>query len=385
MRNSPEKPIGTGLQLNDADYRFLSTDTTRKSPQFRKGRGAVSNEAGRFESVTSVPFYDDWQAELPTSKIPTQISIDHAKTIISNNQSPDIPFDQSINPYRGCEHGCVYCFARPTHSYLGLSPGLDFETRLFKKPDAAILLEQELKRKQYQVKTIALGVNTDAYQPIEKETKITRELLEVLHQCKHPVSIITKSALIERDIDILSDMAKDNLCSVIVSLTTLDKHLCRIMEPRAAASQRRLTTIKRLSDAGIPTGILFAPAIPFINDHEMESILSAATEHGAQSAGYIVLRLPHELTDIWSDWLKEHYPDRAQRVMKIVKLMRGGKEYQATFGERMTGTGDFAQLLNARFKLALRKHKLQHRSDTLNTSLFTAPGAQMDLFSNTHE
>lgn len=361
----------------------MSDDTTRQSPQFRKGRGAVRNEAGRFETVTSVPFYDDWQPDPQAPKIPTQISVDHAKTIISRNQSPDIPFDQSINPYRGCEHGCIYCFARPTHSYLGLSPGLDFETRLYKKPNAAKLLEQELQKKQYQVKTIALGVNTDAYQPIEKDELITRSLLQVLHQYKHPVSIITKSALIERDIDILSEMAKDNLCSVIVSLTTLDKHLCRIMEPRAAASQRRLTTIGRLSDAGIPTGILFAPAIPFINDHELERILSTAAEHGAQSAAYIVLRLPHELTDIWSDWLHEHYPDRAQRVMKIVKLMRGGKEYQATFGERMTGTGDFAQLLNARFKLALRKYQLQHRSDTLNTSMFCVPGAQMDLFSNT--
>lgn len=340
----------------------------------------MRNESGRFEKITSAPFYDGWQEPDPEHKITTQVSIDHAKTIISHNQSPDIPFDQSINPYRGCEHGCIYCFARPTHSYLGLSPGLDFETQLFQKPNAAELLEKELQKKNYQVKTIALGVNTDAYQPIEKEHSITRNLLKVLHTYKHPVSIITKSALVERDIDILSDMARDGLCSVIVSLTTLDKHLCRIMEPRAAASQRRLRTIAELSDAGIPTGILFAPAIPFINDHELESILHAAAEHGAHSAAYIVLRLPHELVGIWTDWLEEHYPDRAQRVMKIIKLMRSGKEYQATFGERMTGTGDFAQLLNARFKLALRKSNLQRRSDTLNTTLFSVPGAQLDLF-----
>ena len=363
--------------------------TLREIKIFRKGRGAVGNEAGRFEKITTSPFYDGWQEAEPELKLVTQISTDHAKTIISYNQSPDIPFDQSINPYRGCEHGCVYCFARPTHSYLGLSPGLDFETRLFQKPHAAELLEKELQKKNYQVKTIALGVNTDAYQPIEKDLMITRDLLKVLHNYKHPVSIITKSALIERDIDILSDMARDGLCSVIVSLTTLDKHLCRIMEPRAAASQRRLRTIKTLSDAGIPTGILFAPAIPFINDNELESILKAAAEHGATSAAYTVLRLPHELVDIWTDWLEQHYPDRAQRVMKIVKLMRNGKDYQASFGERMTGTGDFAQLLNARFKLALRKHKLQRRSDPLNTTLFSPPGAQLDLFSreatSTHE
>lgn len=352
----------------------------REIKHFRKGRGAVRNESGRFEKITTAPFYDGWQEPEPENKLTTHVSIDHAQSIISHNQSPDIPFDQSINPYRGCEHGCIYCFARPTHSYLGLSPGLDFETRLFQKPNAAELLEKALQKKNYQVKTIALGVNTDAYQPIEKELTLSRDVLKVLNKYKHPVSIITKSALIERDIDILSDMARDNLCSVIVSLTTLDKHLCRIMEPRAAASQRRLRTIEKLSDAGIPTGILFAPAIPFINDHEMESIIQAASEHGAKTAAYIVLRLPHELVGIWTDWLEEHYPDRAKRVMKIVKLMRNGKEYQATFGERMTGTGDFAQLLNARFTLALRKFNLQRRSDTLSTNLFSVPGSQLDLF-----
>lgn len=349
---------------------------------FRKGRGALRSEAGRFERQTSTPFDDGWFDQEVEDKISTEVRIDHAKSIITYNKSPDIGFEQSINPYRGCEHGCVYCFARPSHSYLGLSPGLDFETKIFQKPNAASLLEIELQKKSYRVSTIALGVNTDAYQPVERELKITRSLLKVLKTYKHPVSIVTKSALIERDIDILSEMAQQGLCSVIISLTTFDKHLCRIMEPRAAAPQRRLTTIHRLSDAGIPTGILFAPVIPFINDHEMENIIKSAAEHGAVSAAYVVLRLPHELVDIWTDWLAEHYPDRADRVMKIIKSMRDGKEYKANFGERMTGTGEFAQLLKARFNLALRKNNLQRRSEKpdLNTSLFTSPGAQLDLF-----
>lgn len=371
--------------MNDFDH----SEPGRQQRVVRKGRGAVRSESGRFDQQSSSPFDDGWSETEQLVKIPTEISVDHAKSIITYNQSPDISFDQSINPYRGCEHGCVYCFARPTHSYLGLSPGLDFETKLFKKPNAAQLLEKELNQKNYRVGTIALGVNTDAYQPAEKELKITRGILQVLKAHKHPVSIVTKSALVERDIDILGEMAKDHLCSVIVSVTTLDKHLCRIMEPRAAAPQRRLTTIARLSDAGIPTGILFAPAIPFINDHEMETVLKCAADHGAASAAYVVLRLPHELTDIWSDWLEEHYPDRAKRVMKIVRLMRGGKQYQSTFGERMTGTGDFANLLKARFDLALRKNKLQRRSDTLDTSQFISRGGQLDMFnevaSTTHE
>lgn len=362
--------------MNESDH----NSPERQPVTFHKGRGALRSEAGRFEIQTSTPFDDGWTDAETVEKITTQVSIDHAKTIITTNQSPDIAFDRSINPYRGCEHGCVYCFARPSHSYLGLSPGLDFETRLFKKTNAADLLEKELQKKGYQAKTIALGVNTDAYQPIERNAEITRRLLKVLRQYKHPVSIVTKSALIERDIDILGEMAQSGLCSIIISLTTLDKHLCRIMEPRAAAPQRRLTTIKRLSEAGIPTGILFAPAIPFINDNEMEAIVKTAAEHGATSAAYVVLRLPHELKDIWSDWLQEHYPDRAERVMKIVRLMRGGKEYRADFGERMTGTGDFAQLLKARFDLALRKNKLQRRMDSLDESLFCAPGAQLDMF-----
>jgi len=354
---------------------------------FHKGRGAVSNAEGRFARQTSSDFDDGWDTLSETAaKVTTHVTVEHSKTIISRNTSPDVPFDQSVNPYRGCEHGCVYCFARPSHSWLDLSPGLDFETRLFAKQNAATLLTAELGKKNYQPKTIALGVNTDAYQPVERQWKITRQILEVLQAHRHPVSIVTKSALIERDIDILGDMARDNLCSVIISVTTLEKHLCTIMEPRAAAPKRRLKTIETLRAAGIPTGILFAPAIPFINDNELESVVAAAADHGALSASYVLLRLPHELKELWAQWLAQHYPDRAARVMKIIRLMRDGADYQADFKTRMTGTGEFAELLNTRFKLALRKHGLKPGSRNHNTAVFRKPNKrQPDLFDSSYD
>lgn len=331
-------------------------------------------EAVEDDRAPFTPAPDDNTWETPDS-IATSVTDEQARSIISTNQSPDIPFDQSINPYRGCEHGCIYCFARPTHAYWDLSPGLDFETRLIAKPNAAELLRQTLDKPRYQCKPIALGINTDAYQPIEKERRITRQLLEVMRDYRHPVSLITKSALILRDLDLLAELAQEQLCSVFVSITTLDNDLKRIMEPRTAAPATRLKVVRELRAAGIPTGVLVAPMIPFINDNEMEAILEASADAGAQRAGWVLLRLPLEVAPLFETWLQTHFPDRAKHVMHRMEDLRGGKAYDSTFGRRMSGIGPYAQLLQQRFKRQCRKLSLNERDVTaLRTDLFRRPG-----------
>jgi len=304
------------------------------------------------------------------------------RSIISRNSSPDIPFEQSINPYRGCEHACIYCFARPSHAYWDMSPGLDFETRLVAKHNAAARLRETLDKPGYRVSPIALGMNTDAYQPVERERGITRDLLKVMCEYRHPVSVITKGALILRDLDLLSELARDHLCSVTISLTTLSNDLKRRMEPRTAAPATRLKMIERLSAAGVPVGIIIGPVIPFINDHEIEAILEAAASAGAQQAGWIMLRLPYELDELFQDWLQRHFPDRAGHVMNRIRDLRGGKSYDSTFGQRMTGTGPYADLIRQRFRNKVRKLGLDVRKqDFLRTDLFRHPaGDQMALW-----
>ena len=344
--------------------------TSRRGTFARKGRGALSNATGRFERVTREDFDDGWgdarddewvdgpdqdPGDYEPPKLRTTLIPDSSRKIISYNVSPDIPFDRSINPYRGCEHGCIYCYARPSHAYLGFSPGLDFETRLVFKPDAASLLRAELGKAGYRCAPIALGSNTDPYQPVERDLGLTRAILEVLAECGHPVTIVTKSSRVERDIDILGAMAQADRCSVSVSVTTLDRSLARRMEPRASAPHRRLETIRRLSAAGIPTGVMAAPMIPFLNDSELEGILEQAREAGALGASYTMLRLPLEIADLFREWLAEHYPDRAGRVMERVRDTRGGKDYDSTFGQRMQGTGPVAELLARRFGLAVKR------------------------------
>ena len=350
--------------------------TPPRGPSLHKGRGALSNATGRFEQITREDFDDGWgdvandgreddraegrsrdrdRDDVPPPKLRTTLIPDASRRIISYNTSPDIPFDRSINPYRGCEHGCIYCYARPSHAYLGFSPGLDFETRLVFKPDAAALLRAELARSGYACAPIALGSNTDPYQPVERDIGITRAVLEVLAECGHPVTIVTKSARVERDIDILAAMAGADRCSVSVSVTTLDRSLARRMEPRASAPRRRLETIRRLTEAGIPTGVMAAPMIPFLNDSELETILEHAREAGALGASYTMLRLPLEIADLFREWLAEHYPERAGRVMERVRDSRGGKDYDSTFGQRMRGTGPVADLFAKRFRLAVKR------------------------------
>lgn len=341
-----------------------------------KGRGALGNPDNRFDSQRREPFDDGWGGLNDRPDPQRELVVDSARSIIARNDSPDVPFDQSINPYRGCEHGCIYCFARPTHAYWDLSPGLDFETKLIAKPNAANLLRQTLDKPRYQCKPIALGVNTDAYQPVEKTRRITRELLEVLWEYRHPVSLITKSALILRDIDLLSSLAQERLCSVFVSITTLDNDLKRIMEPRTAAPGTRLKVVRELRAAGIPTGVLVAPVIPFINDNEMEAILDASAEAGAQRAGWVLLRLPLEVAPLFETWLQDHFPDRARHVMHRMEDLRGGKAYDSTFGKRMAGSGPYAELLRQRFARQCRKLSLNQREHSvLRTDLFRRPGA----------
>jgi DNA repair photolyase len=346
------------------------------------GRGAGVNMPGRFEPFGRSLFDDGWQGleELPAFK--TTVFEEKPKTIISRNDSPDVGFDQSINPYRGCEHGCSYCYARPAHSYMGLSPGLDFESKLFAKPDAAKLLRAEISAKGYVPKTIALGANTDAYQPIERERRITRAILEVLAEFNHPVGIVTKSALVTRDIDILAPMARKGLVKVAVSVTSLDPKLARAMEPRAATPARRLAAIEQLSQAGIPTVVMVAPIIPAVNDSEIEAILSAARTAGAGEAGYVMLRLPHEVKDVFRDWLQTTMPERANKVMSLVKASSGGKEYDASFGVRQTGTGPYAWTIGRRFELSCQRLGLNRRKLKLDVSQFRRPpqpGEQLSL------
>ena len=332
-----------------------------------KGRGSRVHLPGRFEVTTAEAVDDGWHAddtgEFAAPALRTTVTAETARSIISRNQSPDIPFSQSANPYRGCEHGCSYCFARPSHAYLNLSPGLDFETRLFAKTNAAELLRRELSRPSYQPSPIALGINTDAYQPIERDRRITRRMIEVLWETRHPFTLITKNALVVRDLDLLAPMAEENLVRVHFSVTTLDPHLSARLEPRAAAPHARLRAMSRLHQAGVPVGVMAAPVIPWINDHELESILEAAAAAGARSAGYTLLRLPHEVAPLFRDWLQAHHPDRAAHVMSTIQQLRGGKDYDSRFGQRFSGQGVYAELLARRFQLACRRAGFDPRRD----------------------
>ncbi|MDD9811142.1 MAG: PA0069 family radical SAM protein [Gammaproteobacteria bacterium] len=346
-----------------------------------KGRAALSNREGRFESLSREAEDDGWgDFDLPVAARRTTVHVDASRTVISRNESPDIPFNQSINPYRGCEHGCIYCYARPTHAYLGLSPGLDFETKLFAKPDAAQLLSDEINHADYRCETIAMGTNTDPYQPVERQMKVTRGIIEVLARHRHPLTITTKSGIIERDIDLLADMAADNLVSVYISITTLNNELARCMEPRAAAPQRRLKTVERLRAAGIPTGVLVAPVIPALNDSELETILQRAAAAGAQSAGYILLRLPGEVSALFQEWLGEQYPLKAAHVMSMVRATRGGRDNDPNFGARMRGQGEVAHLIRQRFNIAVKRLGLNRGLPKVDATRFRpARGAQTSL------
>lgn len=347
-----------------------------------KGRGATVSPQNRYAEWQREAEDDGWGIleEAPTP-LRTTVQPDQSRRIITYNDSPDIPFDRSVNPYRGCEHGCIYCFARPSHAWLDLSPGLDFESRLFYKPEAAEQLREELAKRSYRPAPLALGINTDAYQPIERSLKITRRLLEVLHECRHPVSIVTKSALIERDLDLLGPMADEGLVDVALSVTTLDPALARIMEPRAASPARRLKTVRRLSEAGVPVSVLAAPVVPMLNDAELETILTAVRKAGALDAGYVVLRLPHELKELFKTWLEEHFPDRAAHVLARIRDLRGGKEYDSTFGKRLRGKGIFAQLIRKRFEGAYRRLDFPG-TEGLRSDHFRPPerGGQLGLF-----
>jgi len=344
-------------------------------PRALKGRGALSNPAGRFDARQITAVEDGWYMEEEPDSIATTLEPDKARGIITTNDSPDVGFDQSINPYRGCSTGCVYCFARPTHAYLGLSPGLDFETRLFYKADAAKVLETELSRPGYACKPIQLGINTDAYQPDERHMRVTRSILEVLERTRHPVSILSKHSLVLRDLDLLTSLARDNLVSVSLTVITLDDDLKRKLEPRAASPAARIRTLAALASAGVPCGVMVAPVIPAITDHEMESILEACAGAGVQWAGYVLLRLPYEVKDLFREWLAEHYPDRAAHVMSLIHEMRGGRDNDPRFGSRMRGTGPYAQLLRNRFKLACQRLKLNSAArGSLDTTRFSPPG-----------
>lgn len=346
-----------------------------------RGRASQTNPDNRFSSFQREAADDGWQQPNrddpeqndEEQSVPTQLLIDHARTVITRNDSPDVPLRLSINPYRGCEHGCAYCFARPGHAYLGLSPGLDFETKIVWKPDAANCLRKELAHPNYVCQPIALGINTDAYQPVERQLGLTRQILEVLHETRHPVSFVTKSSLIERDLDLLGEMGRSGLLQVMFSITTLDGALSRKLEPRAAQPQRRLQAMQRLAKAGVPVGVLVAPVIPAITDAELEAIVAASVEHGATSGGYILLRLPREVSPLFRDWLARHYPDRAAHVMSLMQQMHGGKDYDSRFGVRMRGEGPFADLLSQRFTLASKRHGLGQRLAKLDCGQFKPP------------
>jgi len=357
----------------------------------QRGRGAVSNPSGRYEPAARVAFHDGWESEAradddPPPRTDTVVTTEQTRTIIATNDSPDLPFDRSINPYKGCEHGCIYCFARPTHAYLGLSPGLDFETRITAKPDAAAALRRELARPGYRVAMMAMGTNTDPYQPTERRLGLTRQILEVLSACDHPLGLVTKNAGVLRDLDLLASMAERNLVHVSLSVTTLDPHLAGVMEPRASRPARRLDALRRLADAGVPVGVLASPMIPAINDGELERILEAGHAAGARWAGWILLRLPLEIKDLFEEWLRAHFPDRADRVLDLVRQTRGGKLYDPRFGQRARGSGAYAELLARRFDVAAARLGLNRDRHDLDTSRFRPPtpdptsGAQLDLF-----
>jgi DNA repair photolyase len=349
-------------------------------------RGARSFMQGRFETVAREQFDDGWAPEEKDERpLQTQVTIERARSIVSHNDSPDVGFDSSINPYRGCEHGCIYCYARPSHSYLELSPGLDFETKLFAKTNAAELLRAELAKPGYKPTCIAIGANTDCYQPIERKYRITRQILEVLAECNHPCSIVTKSALVERDLDLLGPMGEKNLVRVFVSIGTLDRELARKLEPRAASPQRRLDILKALKSHGVPCGVMVAALIPALNDKTMEHVLEAASAAGAAEAAYVIMRLPNELKDLFKEWLAAHYPDRAEHVISIVHQMRGGKDNDPRFGTRMSGVGNFADLIAKRFEIACRKYKLNEhgagrRRADLDCSIFKPPSKNPGQF-----
>ncbi len=368
------KPRSTWRDIGaQSGSRFADVGNDRAAAPILKGRGATINDSGRFEKEAREGFDDGWNALEDLPALRTEITVEKPKAIITRNESPDISFDRSINPYRGCEHGCSYCFARPTHAYMGLSPGLDFESRLFVKEGAAALLERELSAPGYQPRTIAIGTNTDPYQPIEKQYRIMRSVLEVLARCNHPVGIVTKSAMVTRDIDLLAPMAEKGLVKVALSITTLDPVLARRMEPRAAHPEKRLAALRELSQAGIPTTVMVAPIIPALNESEVEAILTRAYEAGAREAGYIMLRLPLEVEDVFGQWLLTHYPDRYRHVMSIVRAVRGGKAYDSTYGKRMTGSGPYAWMLGRRFELAANRLGFNNSRLKLRTDLFARP------------
>jgi DNA repair photolyase len=361
---------------------MIAASGMRVDVQRRRGRGAGMNPGGRFEPTERVAFDDGWTTleDMPFFK--TEVQVERPRSVITRNESPDIPFDRSVNPYRGCEHGCIYCFARPSHSYMGLSAGLDFETKLFAKPEAPKLLARELAKPGYKPRTIAIGTNTDPYQPIEREWRIMRQMLEVLDAANHPVAIVTKSALVLRDLDILSSMAARGLAKVGISVTTLDRKMARSMEPRASTPTKRLEAIKGLSEAGIPTGVLVSPIIPALNDHEIERILDAAKAAGASEASYVLLRLPLEVSPLFRDWLLQNYPDRYRHVMSLVRSMRGGKDYDAEFGKRMKGAGPYAWQIGRRFEMATKRLGMVRRGIQMRDDLFVPPdggGVQLSL------
>ncbi|PIE12556.1 MAG: radical SAM protein [Rhodobacterales bacterium] len=349
----------------------------------RRGRGAASNLAGRFEVHSRQEEDDGWGIPEERPRIVTEVREEKARSLISYNRSPDLPFDRSINPYRGCEHGCIYCFARPSHAYLGLSPGLDFETRLVARPNAAEVLERELSSNRYKVAPIAIGTNTDAYQPAEKERGIMRDCLEVLEAFNHPVAIVTKGSLIERDLDILARMAEKGLVRVGISVTTMDDHVSRVMEPRVPRPERRLMIIRRLVESGVPVRVMVSPIIPALTDHEIERILKASAAVGATSASWIMLRLPREVSELVQDWLHEHFPHRANRIMNHLRDMHGGKEYDPRWGRRMRGEGSYAEMIAARFDIAAKRLGLDRVQSALRCDQFRVPprsGDQMNLF-----
>ena len=349
----------------------------------RHGRGAQTNRSGRYEPIAYESVDDGWESLTELEALATEVQEVPARRIITRNSSPDIGFDRSINPYRGCEHGCIYCFARPTHAFLGLSPGLDFETKLFAKTNAAQALERELADPKYEVRTIAIGTNTDPYQPIEKRYRIMRRILEVLSAANHPVGIVTKSALVLRDLDILAPMAERGLVKVALSVTTLDLKLARAMEPRASTPDKRLEALKRLNEAGVPTSVMVAPVIPGLTDMEMERILERAVAAGVKNAGYVLLRLPLEISDLFTEWLTANCPDRASRVLSLMRSTREGKLYDAKWGERMVGDGPYAWMIGRRFEMAAERLELNEGSVELRTDRFTPPivsGQQLRLF-----
>jgi len=362
----------------------MSGETSAPPAKGSRGRGAVRNVPGRFERFNTTPFDDGWGSlDEPAPRLETVVTPESVRTILTTNDSPDIPFDRSINPYKGCEHGCIYCFARPSHAYLDLSPGLDFESRIFSKPNAAELLRKTLRKRGYRPEVLALGANTDPYQPVERRLRVTRSILEVLSEFRHPVTIVTKSNMVLRDLDLLVPMAEEGLASVFVSVTTLDRQLARRMEPRAPTPERRLEALRGLCAAGVPVGVLASPMIPALNDHELEGILERAVEAGARTASYLIVRLPHELKQLFTDWLEANYPDRAAKVLNRIREVRGGRLNDPRFGSRMHGAGSYAEMLSRRFELACKRLALGERPGELDTSKFRVPplpGQQRSLF-----